>query len=98
MTLRYSIAPEADRDLEDIRDGIAQDSPAAAKRLLNQFYDHFDQIGDCPKIGPARDEIRPGLRSVPVGKYVIFYRLAPAGPEIVRIVWGGRDLERLFDR
>jgi toxin ParE1/3/4 len=38
----------------------------------------------------------PGLRSFPVGNYVVFYRIVPEGIELVRVLHGARDLRRLF--
>ena len=49
-----------------------------------------------PQIGRRRDELYPGLRSVPLEDYLIFYRLVPEGIEVMRVVGGYRDLEALF--
>jgi toxin ParE1/3/4 len=43
-------------------------------------------------MGRRRDELRPGLRSWPHGRYVIFYRLGEPGVQIVRVLEGERDL------
>ncbi|MBU4273811.1 MAG: type II toxin-antitoxin system RelE/ParE family toxin, partial [Planctomycetes bacterium] len=37
-----------------------------------------------------------GLRSLPVKKYTIFYRINPATLEIVRVLSGYRDIASLF--
>jgi plasmid stabilization system protein ParE len=47
--------------------------------------------------GRPRDEIRPGLRSRATGTHVIFYRVKDDVAEIVRVLDGRRDLERIFD-
>ena len=44
----------------------------------------------------ARDEILLGLRSTPVGKYVLFYRLRGEVVEVLRILHGRRDLGRIL--
>jgi toxin ParE1/3/4 len=49
-----------------------------------------------PLAGRARDELIPGLRSVPHGRYVIFYLPIEDGVEIVRLLHGARDLRRLL--
>jgi toxin ParE1/3/4 len=46
--------------------------------------------------GRARDEIRPGLRSIASRPYVIFYRVRGGVGEIVRVLHGRRDLEDMF--
>ena len=47
-------------------------------------------------MGAKRDELMPGLRSFPVGDYLVFYRVADRGIEIIRVVSGYRDLPALF--
>jgi toxin ParE1/3/4 len=37
-----------------------------------------------------------GLRSFPVGRYVIFYLTVPGGIQIVRVLLGARDVETTF--
>lgn len=47
-------------------------------------------------MGRLRDELTEGLRSFPVGRYVIFYRIVQDGVEIVRVLHGARDLDSIF--
>lgn len=49
-----------------------------------------------PGIGVARPEVRPELRSFPVGNYLILYRQIDEGAEIVRVVHGARQWEDLL--
>jgi toxin ParE1/3/4 len=49
-------------------------------------------------IGEARDELVRGLRCFSVGNYVIYYRLLVPNEqtvEIVRVLHGARDVERI---
>jgi hypothetical protein len=48
--------------------------------------------------GRRRPELRPDIRSIPVGNYVIFYRLAAANIEIAWILHGRRDIKRVFEQ
>ena len=50
-----------------------------------------------PGIGRARPELRPDLRSFAVGRYVIFYRATREGIEVVRVIHGMRDIDRIFE-
>jgi toxin ParE1/3/4 len=43
-------------------------------------------------LGRSREEVAPGLRSFPFGRYVIFYEVMPDGIAIVRVLHGARDL------
>jgi toxin ParE1/3/4 len=50
-----------------------------------------------PNIGRARDQdLRPGLRSFPVGEYVIIYRKDGEDVLILRVLRGSRNVEALF--
>jgi toxin ParE1/3/4 len=47
---------------------------------------------DYPQAGQSRPELSPGLRSIAVATYTIFYRVEPHAIQIVRILSGYRDL------
>jgi toxin ParE1/3/4 len=47
-------------------------------------------------MGMARDDIGPGVRHFPVGRYLILYRALNDGVEIVRYVHGMRRLQDLL--
>ena len=51
-----------------------------------------------PNRGTPRDDIRPGLRSIPLGGAVtIFYEVAPDEVRIVRVIHARRDLAAAFE-
>lgn len=85
--------PQAKADATAIWRWIASDSPRAATALLERFEHVSLMLGEHPEIGRQRDELAQGLRSFPVGAYVLFYRPAPYGAEIVRILDGRQDLK-----
>jgi toxin ParE1/3/4 len=50
-----------------------------------------------PFAGRARDEVRPGLRSIAAGPLVVFYRLGRReGTEILRVLDRRKDFEEMF--
>ena len=50
-----------------------------------------------PNIGRARDEdLRAGLRTFPVGEYVIIYRIENEDVLILRVLRGSRNISALF--
>ena len=65
--------PEAENDLEEIGWFIAQDSPHNADKFLGRFQECCLALADFPKMGVSREELKPELRSQPVGNYLIFY-------------------------
>ena len=93
-------APEADSDLDDIWYYIATGSSAeVADRLIDSITDRFFLLASYPNIGRARDEdLRPGLRSFPVGEYVVVYRIEDEDVLILRVLRGSRDFVALFGR
>lgn len=87
---------KAEDDLVDIWVYIAQDSPAAADRVLDNIDGKCRLLADNPLLGPARPDIASGLRYFPVGSYLILYREIVGGIEVVRVVHGARNLPDLF--
>jgi plasmid stabilization system protein ParE len=48
-------------------------------------------------MGRSRDEdLRPGLRSFPVGEYIIIYRIEDDDVVILHVVIGGRNIQAPF--
>jgi toxin ParE1/3/4 len=86
----------AEADLVEIFDYLDERSPAAAERLAKAVNASCARLGEFPLLGRTREELRPGLRSVVVEKYVVFYRVTPLAVEILRILHGSRDLERII--
>ncbi|MCB4767107.1 type II toxin-antitoxin system RelE/ParE family toxin [Ancylobacter sp. Lp-2] len=54
------------------------------------------RIGEMPGIGVAKPEVRPELRCSSIGNYLILYRETDEGAEIVRVVHGTRQWEKLL--
>ena len=90
--LRFS--PQSLKDLGDIGDYIANDSPESAARFVEGLQEHCMLVAARPLIGRVRNEVRPGLRSVLYGRYLIFYRSIQDGAEIVRVIHSARDVRR----
>jgi toxin ParE1/3/4 len=92
---RLVITPRAAADLEDIASYIANDSPAAAVRMVDRLEEISMLLKDHPHIGTARDDIAKGMRLFPVGNYLILFRSLDHGVDIVRYVHGARQLRGL---
>jgi len=94
---RYRVSRRAVRDLDEIWCYIAKDNESAARRLMERFNSAFRTLATQPRMGRARPEIGPGIRSFSVGEQIVFYQLADYGVRIVR-VWDGRqDTARIAD-
>ena len=90
------LQPRAKTDLAEIWEFIADDSDAHADAFIDLIDQKFQVLAQQPGIGRRRDELADGLRSFPVGRYVIFYLTVPGGVQIVRVLHGARDLETTF--
>ena len=84
----------AERDLIEIGNFIARDNPTNAARFVERIEERCQLLAVHPLMGRTRDELVPGLRSLPFGRYVIFYRALDDGAEIIRVLHGARDLRR----
>ena len=88
---------ESDEDLRTIYQYIAADNPDAAERLLRKIDTKLEDYAALPEMGMRRDVLSPGVRSFPVGSYLVFYRIIDAGIEVVRVLHGKRDIKKLFE-
>ena len=96
MIFRILKRPEAENDLEEIWLYIAQDNIDGADKLLDEIEKTSQKLAQFADMGRNRDELHPGLRSFPVGKYLIFYLPISGGLEIVRVLHGMRDIDTIF--
>lgn len=76
----------------DIAIFIAQDNPRRALKFVDQLERQCDALGISPGIGTARPELGEGMRMLPYGRYLIFYRLMNKALRIERIMHGARDV------
>jgi len=84
--------PRARDDLAAIWDYIADDSEARADAFIDTVNGKFRTLAGQPAMGRLRDELKPFLRSFPVGQYVIFYVPLPDGVDIVRVLHSAREI------
>ena len=93
--IRWS--PEAEQDLFDIWDYIwSAASAAVADKRLREIHHVCWLLGRSSELGKARDDVRAGLRSIPVDRHVVFYRITKEAIEIVRVLDERRDVEAIF--
>jgi toxin ParE1/3/4 len=97
----HRLAPEVETELDDIWRYIAakSDSFEIADRVIDSITDRFFLLAKWPHLGRRRDsDLRPGLRSFPVGAYVIIYRVDAEDVLILHVIRGSRDIEALLRR
>jgi toxin ParE1/3/4 len=83
---RYVLSPRAQRDIDEIWDysasiwGVEQ-----AEVYVRQIRRAVQIVGEYPRRGRARDDIRAGYRKYPARSHFVFYRLVEGGIDVVRI-------------
>ncbi|WP_250656945.1 type II toxin-antitoxin system RelE/ParE family toxin [Alkalimarinus coralli] len=70
-------APKAEEDLIDIWLYVAEDQPVNADRFLDRLNDAAMLLAESPEMGVDRRSLCKGLKSFPVGNYILFYRVNP---------------------
>jgi toxin ParE1/3/4 len=90
-------SPEAATDLADIWSFYREVAGLqAAESRVRAIGNACMTLNEHPLVGRARDEVRPGLRSLLVSPHVVFYRVNEGIPQIIRILDGRRDFEEIF--
>jgi toxin ParE1/3/4 len=87
-----TLRPRAREDILDIWQFIALDNETAATKLVHRFDRAVQMLADNPHAGRERPDLAEGIRSFPVGRYVIFYQPTGNGIDVVRILHGSRDI------
>ena len=94
----YRYSSDANSDIEGIVLYIFDLNPVAAHHFLDTFEETCELLAGHPLIGRPRPELGEGLRSFPVGNYLIFYTMASDGINVARVIYGGRNLPAVFER
>lgn len=94
--MTYRISAIAEEDLGDIHDYIFRGSPRHATQMLLRIEGIFVLLTDSPKAGTERDELQPGVRSYPVGNYIIFYHLEDQYVVVDRVLHTSRDVDSIM--
>lgn len=90
------LSQQAIEDLKDIWLYIAIDSPDTADKFIDEIYNRGIVLSENPDLGRKRDNLVPGVRSIPYKRYIIFYRKEQKAIEIVRILSAYRDIDSIF--
>lgn len=93
----YSVVftPEAEEQLVELYLYIAENATAeVALRYTSAVVERCESLGTLPHRGTPRDDIRPGLRTVPYRRRtVIAYAVDADQVSIIGVFHGGRDYE-----
>jgi toxin ParE1/3/4 len=102
MTDGFVGRPKAHSDIAGIADYIAADDLEAAERFLDEVYQAFELLARMQQMGSARRFWREGLAGIRLWriphfeKHLVIYRPHSAGVEIIRVLHGAQNVERLL--
>jgi len=93
------LSPRAEDDLRSIYDWIAErSSPQTADRYIQRIETTYRALVEFPMRGTQHDDLLPGLRIIGVERRVtIAFRVVGNRVEILRILYGGRDVQAALD-
>jgi toxin ParE1/3/4 len=91
--------PDAQADLLALYDWIAERAdPGTAYAYTSGIEEHAQRLAQFPHRGTPRDDLVPGLRTVPYRRRVtIAYRVLEDRVEVLRLVHAGQDWEGMFE-
>jgi toxin ParE1/3/4 len=96
MAIRTS--PEAEGELDDIWYYIATESSSieVAGAHAGRHQRSICSALQASLLGRSRDDLKPGLRSITVGAYVVLYRVEHEDVVILHVLQGRRDIRSVL--
>jgi toxin ParE1/3/4 len=94
--MRLEWTEPAVESLQTIKDYIAKDNEFYAARFVRRIVAAAERLVDFPNLGRRVPEAdRDDIREIFFQAYRIIYRLMADRVQILAVVHGGRDLERI---
>lgn len=94
------VSEDADKDLDEQFDYIAQDNIDAALQLYDAAQETFKILAQIPGMGSERHYKKiKNIRMYPVigfKKHLIFYRRLEGGIKILRVISASQNIESIF--
>ncbi len=103
MKRRIVVEQAAEEDLVETAMYILQDQPAASTRFIPAARASFERLAEHPEIGRNYETTHPRLPGIRIWrvrgfeKYLIFYRADEQTVFVERVLYGGRNIERLLE-
>ena len=92
LTYRVVVSDRARADLKGIYLYVHEKNPRAAIQLIDDLLDRVMILAEAPYAGTAREDLRKGLRYLPIGSYLAFYRIENETVQVLRYLHGARNL------
>ena len=98
----YNVLPQAEHDLDDCAEYIAEDNLEAALRLYDSAENLYQTLAANPQMGeqyPSQNPSLSDIRFFPIPKfkkYIAFYRPTDQGIEVVRVLRVSRNISNIL--
>lgn len=76
--------------------GREQHRHFVAAKIMREIRNHCDEIAGSPHFGTARPDLGEDIRVTSYKRWVIIFRAAQDGIDVLRVVDGSRDWAKLF--
>ena len=94
---RFVLTPAAEGDLLKIIEYLEGDNPNAVLKVVDALDQAMQRLAESPGIGHVRPDLTDeDVRFWPVFTYLVVYRPETKPLEIVRVLHGKRDVERIL--
>jgi toxin ParE1/3/4 len=88
---------EAEANLEAIADYIALENPSRAASFVQELVTRCETLADMPRAFPLVPRYEhTGVRRIPHGNYLIFYRIGESQVDILHILNGAQHYEAVL--
>jgi toxin ParE1/3/4 len=94
--MSFVLRPQAEEDIFVIARYIADHNPRAALDWRLDILNACRMLGEMPRSGVSRDDVRLGLRMFPKGNYLILFEIVENGIAVTRVIHGSRNWPKLF--
>lgn len=100
MTRRLVLSRRAKAQVADLYEYVAREaSLEIADRYVGALVERFAGLTRFPHRGTSREDLRPGLRTVPFRRRItIAYAVRPGEVRIIAIARAGQDLKGLLGK
>jgi toxin ParE1/3/4 len=89
--------PEAEEDILQIWEYIADDNISEADRWLDRLDEKLSLWATQPTLGRNRNDLLlPSIHSMPFGRYIVFYEPTADGLDVIRVLHASRDIDHFF--
>jgi plasmid stabilization system protein ParE len=94
---RFTLVPEVRQDLDEIWTyiGIEKGNPSAAQHVTERLVEAFSALAGQPLLGEERNDLGADIRAFVIRPYVVLYRPAQGGVQIVQVVHSARDIHAI---